>query len=154
MVDGQREPGRFIQQDPIGDGMNWYAYVGNNPLRWVDPSGYDYGNVSVYVPGVIVGIHLGPDPCAAQTPWKWYAASTWRNVHPYIGPGIGFPGVSATLAPDWPYEQTPGHGWYGIVTGGYVVGGSWGGRLTGELGSFWEVGAMTPGVWSGAYYEW
>jgi len=33
------EIGRFIQQDPIGDGMNWYAYVGSNPVVWVDPSG-------------------------------------------------------------------------------------------------------------------
>ena len=29
--------GRFTQQDPIGDGVNWYAYVANNPLRFVDP---------------------------------------------------------------------------------------------------------------------
>ena len=35
------EIGRFIQQDPIGDGMNWYAYAGNNPLRWVDPEGLE-----------------------------------------------------------------------------------------------------------------
>ena len=33
------ELGRFIQQDPVGDGMNWYAYAGNNPLRWADPTG-------------------------------------------------------------------------------------------------------------------
>jgi len=33
------ELGRFVQQDPIGDGVNWYAYVGNNPVRWVDPEG-------------------------------------------------------------------------------------------------------------------
>ena len=33
------ELGRFIQQDPIGDGMNWYAYAGNNPVVWVDPEG-------------------------------------------------------------------------------------------------------------------
>ena len=33
------EVGRFIQQDPIGEGINWYAYVGNNPLVWVDPDG-------------------------------------------------------------------------------------------------------------------
>ena len=43
---------RFIQEDPIKDGMNWYAYVGNNPVNMVDPwglfrdgdiLGYDYG---------------------------------------------------------------------------------------------------------------
>jgi len=33
------EAGRFIQQDPEGDGANWYAYVGNNPLAGLDPEG-------------------------------------------------------------------------------------------------------------------
>jgi len=33
--------GRFLQRDSIGinGGLNVYAYVGNNPLRYVDPSG-------------------------------------------------------------------------------------------------------------------
>ncbi|MDO9164301.1 MAG: RHS repeat-associated core domain-containing protein, partial [Methylococcaceae bacterium] len=32
--------GRFLQTDPIGyqDGLNWYAYVGNNPFNRRDPS--------------------------------------------------------------------------------------------------------------------
>ena len=33
--------GRFMQTDPIGhkDGMNWYAYVGNDPMNKSDPKG-------------------------------------------------------------------------------------------------------------------
>ena len=32
----------FINADPIGfaGGMNWYAYAGNNPIMYVDPSGH------------------------------------------------------------------------------------------------------------------
>ncbi|MFZ5351437.1 MAG: penicillin-insensitive murein endopeptidase [Bacillota bacterium] len=33
--------GRFMQEDSYrGDGLNLYAYVSNNPLRYVDPSGH------------------------------------------------------------------------------------------------------------------
>jgi len=31
--------GRFTQEDPIRDGLNWYTYCYNNPIFWVDPSG-------------------------------------------------------------------------------------------------------------------
>ena len=40
------EFGRFLQPDPIGysDGMNMYAYVGNNPVGFVDPMGLCKGD--------------------------------------------------------------------------------------------------------------
>ena len=31
--------GRFISEDPIKAGLNWYIYAINNPLKWTDPTG-------------------------------------------------------------------------------------------------------------------
>ena len=33
------EIGRFITEDPIRNGTNWYAYCSSNPIIYVDPSG-------------------------------------------------------------------------------------------------------------------
>ena len=33
---------RFMTEDPIRDGENWFAYVGNNPVNWIDPDGLKY----------------------------------------------------------------------------------------------------------------
>ena len=42
--------GRFISEDPAGQGMNWYAYCNNSPLTNIDPSGRDWG---------VSGVQLG-----------------------------------------------------------------------------------------------
>ena len=41
MRDYSPDAGRFLQPDPLGyfDGMNLYAYCGNNPLNWIEPWG-------------------------------------------------------------------------------------------------------------------
>ncbi len=33
--------GRFMAEDPVKDGLNWYAYCAGNPVMKVDPSGLD-----------------------------------------------------------------------------------------------------------------
>ena len=48
--------GRFITEDPIGAGLNWYTYCGNNPIMFIDPlglesivvSGGDYSDDSIH----------------------------------------------------------------------------------------------------------
>ena len=39
---------RFITEDPIRDGENWFAYVGNNPVNWVDPWGLSASEKKVF----------------------------------------------------------------------------------------------------------
>ena len=33
--------GRFMTEDPIMDGLNWYTYCGGNPVMYMDPWGLD-----------------------------------------------------------------------------------------------------------------
>jgi uncharacterized protein RhaS with RHS repeats len=37
--DYQPEAARFTTVDPVRDGANWFAYVNNNPVNYVDPLG-------------------------------------------------------------------------------------------------------------------
>ncbi len=78
--------GRFISQDPAGDGDNWYAYAGNSPTNGSDPSGLtheeDFGAEDLY-----------DDPSKDWQRWdpSWtdasanYQAGNYGNYDTYIG---------------------------------------------------------------------
>jgi RHS repeat-associated protein len=61
--------GRFLQTDPVGyqDGLNWYAYVGNDPVNGRDPSGLT-GGVIVVTGAVNCAKHPADFRCGGSHP--------------------------------------------------------------------------------------
>ena len=88
--------GRFITQDPAGDGDNWYAYCGNDPMDATDPEGLkelaptDDPNVPdnwMYRPD----LYQGCNPGDTFQGWTW-TGSAWRQGSwspPSVGGGGG-----------------------------------------------------------------
>ncbi len=80
--------GRFLQTDPIGiaDDLNLYAYVGNNPINFSDPSGL-WGTVGAGWGGV-AGIVSGSLTGYAQDGWR--GAAIGAVTGGITGAGVGF----------------------------------------------------------------
>jgi RHS repeat-associated protein len=94
------ERGRFIQRDPLGysDGMGVYAYVGNNPVNFVDPHGLAAKEavdwVSENLDAVLDGVHIVLD-AAGMIPAVGIAADL-ANAGVYAARGDGV-GVATSL---------------------------------------------------------
>ena len=74
MRDYDPTTGRYLQADPLGlvDGASVYGYVGQSPMRHVDPKGEQLAGV---VGGWIAGDAAIPDPTDAAWPkWVTYGA--------------------------------------------------------------------------------
>jgi hypothetical protein len=54
--------GRWFTRDPLGEagGINLYAFVGNNPVNWVDPWGEDIVKNETGIP-IMISENPGPD---------------------------------------------------------------------------------------------
>ena len=45
------EIGRFVSEDPVRDGLNWYVYANNNPVNYIDPWGCGWRGMKHYRSG-------------------------------------------------------------------------------------------------------
>ena len=67
--------GQFISQDPVTDGDNWYAYVGDNPVNRTDPSGLKkYLCTKTCLPGGARGYFLHTCCDWDKNYGSWYVA--------------------------------------------------------------------------------
>jgi len=145
------EVGRFISKDPIGfwgGDLNLYAYVGNNPVNWVDPSGELFSPVGAAVGGIVGGISggiiasfgpnasLGSIATAVAVGAAGGAIGGLFDVSMGAAAGLGA-GIGAGTA----------------VVNGSNIGGIIGGAMGGAIGGAFVIisGGGTAGVATGAF---
>lgn len=109
--------GRFLSEDPLrpNAGVNFYSYVENNPILWVDPLGREAGNLNTLVPGPNGETAKATPCCARRQPFgecyskcMAYTGSLWFWHVTWLG------GVSNLIKPN-PVSKA-------IVVTGAVVG--------------------------------
>ena len=94
--------GRFLTEDPAGQGLNPYAYAGNSPLMYVDPDGEWFWLAGMIIGGVIGG--WGKDLSKMES---WGSIAMGAAVGAMAGAGLDYvastAGLSVNLAVELPY---------------------------------------------------
>lgn len=88
------EIGRLTQLDPIGDGINWYAYCGGNPLGYVDPWG-----LSIWGDIIAPGLATGVAAVGSAASFGLWDGGRWKNQPGFgVSRGLGYVGIGAGAA--------------------------------------------------------
>ena len=90
--------GRYITEDPIRDGLNWYAYAGSNPGNAIDPLGLESGlfrRMQTEPTGEIIQSKFyGPLPVYRMAP-----LSPHQSIHRYSRNSL--PSASSYFFPEY-----------------------------------------------------
>ncbi len=110
--------GRFLTQDPIRDGDNWYAYVGNNPVNEVDPLGLKDSAAGTppgdYIDGYGNPYTINQDGVRCDSSDVHIQSSSYSSPGTSSG-GVfsgGFPGMF-----NQPYSSAETHFYAGVTAG-------------------------------------
>jgi RHS repeat-associated protein len=154
------EIGRFIQPDSIIQSpnnpqtLNRYTYCGNNPIRYVDPTGHFFGAIIAIVTAIVkaaaVGAAVGAVGAAITGGNIGQAAMMGAVAGAFTG-GIGFLGVPGIISGAVAGSATAGifGGNVGIGALAGAIGGGIGGYL-GDWASGWSEGSFWGGLGAAA----